>query len=71
MMNGRKVSHPIFEAYTGSWRLAAHIHVLKRLGWPIQRDNVSVELENTRQMGLYYLPEDLIDVMKGVGNDGA
>lgn len=35
MLQGKKISHPDFDQVTGSWRLAAHILILKKLGWPI------------------------------------
>jgi hypothetical protein len=61
---GIKVSHPKFEALTESWRLAAHIHILKRLGWPIQTEQIGwareLHDERKRSMAIYYLPEDLI-----------
>ena len=67
MLRGMKVSHPQFEEQTGSWRLAAHVHILKRLGWPVQKEEVKLEWqvddERKRHMGLYYLPEDLIALM--------
>lgn len=67
LLRGRKVSHPAFEALTGSWRLAAHVHILKRLGWPIKVDKLEFEGElqegRDRYMGLYYLPEDCLEIV--------
>jgi len=70
LLGGLKISHPDFETLTGSWRLAAHIHILKRLGWPIQTQEVKlewqVEDERKRYMGLYYLPNEILDLVHGV-----
>lgn len=69
MLRGMRLSHPHFESLTGSWRLAAHVHILKKLGWPIQKDGVSFALRdknNTSCMGIYYLPEDLLFMMKNI-----
>ena len=67
MLQGARVAHPDFEAVTGSWRLAAHVHILKKLGWPVQKAEVQLEWDDEearkRHMGLYYLPEDLIDLV--------
>ncbi len=62
MLRGTQIAHPTFEALTGSWRLAAHIHILKRLGWPVES-----RFQGKKRAGIvYYLPEDLIEMMKGV-----
>lgn len=67
MLEGRKISHPTFEAYTGSWRLAAHIYTLKRLGWPVQTEIEDFDDEDTnlnhRHMGWYYLPDEILDLV--------
>lgn len=67
LLEGRKVSHPVFEAYTGSWRLAAHIHLLKRLGWPIEKETGDFSEDDSnkqeRHMGLYYLPDEVLSIV--------
>jgi hypothetical protein len=35
LLSGERVTHPDFQATTRSWRLAASIDVLRKLGWPI------------------------------------
>lgn len=72
MLGGAKVAHPDFEALTGSWRLAGYIHSLKKLGWPVKTEHVSIpggdENMRGRSMVVYYLPDDLLDFIKGVQN---
>lgn len=70
LLEGRKVSHPTFVAHTGSWRLAAHVFMLKRLGWPVEKDAIDYEPHDSetpnRHIGLYYLPPVLLNMIKGV-----
>ena len=35
LLTGQRVTHPDFQAATRSWRLAACIDVLRKLGWPV------------------------------------
>jgi len=35
LLTGERVRHPDFQAATRSWRLAASIDVLRKLGWPV------------------------------------
>jgi hypothetical protein len=35
LLTGKRVTHPDFQAATRSWRLAACIDVLRKLGWPV------------------------------------
>jgi hypothetical protein len=71
LLRGRKVAHPDFEAVTGSWRLAAHVHRLKRLGWPVKMDEHPMEAYKdgvSRHFGKYFLPKELLEFMRGVQN---
>jgi hypothetical protein len=72
MLEGGKITHPHFEAITGSWRLAGYIHSLKRLGWPIETEHTSIpgndESDRNRSIVVYYLPDDLLDFIRGVQN---
>ena len=72
LLTGKKVSHPQFEVLTGSWRLAAHIYTLKRLGWPITKDMLPLagcdEQMRERHYDVYYLPDDLLNFIRGVLN---
>ena len=67
MLQGMKVAHPDFEAATGSWRLAAHVHTLKKLGWPVQVEYFNYDWDghkvDKRHIGFYYLPKELIELM--------
>lgn len=70
MSGGAKVAHPDFEAVTGSWRLAAHVHILRRLGWPVLKEEKPMapcdDTNHERSYALYYLSPDLLDIIKGV-----
>lgn len=70
MLTGKRLSHPQFEANTGSWRLAAHVHILKKLGWPVEIEDcdfADTDLhERQRHFGKYYLRTDLIEFMNGL-----
>lgn len=72
MMDGAKISHPEFEALTGSWRLAGYVHCLKKLGWPVETEHITVpsheEGMRNRSIVVYYLPDDLLEFMRGVQN---
>jgi hypothetical protein len=35
LLTGERMTHPDFQAATRSWRLAASIDVLRKLGWPV------------------------------------
>jgi len=35
LLTGERLTHPDFQAATRSWRLAACIDVLRKLGWPV------------------------------------
>lgn len=67
MLGDMKLTHPLFEALSGSWRLAAHIHILKKLGWPVITDQIDFDGEydegRQRHMGVYSLPDELIQLM--------
>ena len=70
MLNGSRLTHPQFEALTGSWRLAGYIHTLKKLEWPVHTEHVSIpgneEGDRNRSIVVYFLPEDLLEFMQGV-----
>jgi len=36
LLTGERLTHPDFQAATRSWRLAACIDVLRKLGWPVR-----------------------------------
>jgi len=70
MLKGKKISHPDFEVKTSSWRLAAHIHVLKELGWPVQTIEVIhyvAKKPKNRHIRRYYLTHDVIRKFLKVG----
>jgi hypothetical protein len=63
MLHGKKISHPDFENDTSSWRLAAHIHCLNKLGWPIQTIDVkhlTLKMPKTRFIHRYFLNKKFI-----------
>lgn len=75
MLGGKQISHPDFEGSTSSWRLAAHIFILKRLGWPVQTIEAihcAVKKPKRRNISLYFLSPDVIKRLRdmGVHHDG-
>lgn len=36
LLSGRAVDHLNFQEVTGSWRFAAYVEILRRMGWPIE-----------------------------------
>jgi hypothetical protein len=66
----RNISHPDFETYTGCWRLAAHIYILKKLGWPVKKQEIPTPKEENirkkKNMCLYHLPQDCIDFINAL-----
>lgn len=70
MLQGRKISHPDFEDKTSSWRLAAHIYNLNKLGWPVQTIEVEHLAEKKpvkRYIRRYYLAREVINKVKEMG----
>lgn len=68
MLGGATLCHPSFFAYTGSWRLAAHIHILRRLGWPIEKEEIEYDVEkdlNEKHMVKYSLSNEIRDIIQG------
>ena len=67
LLEGEKMTHPAFESMTGSWRLAAYIERLHRLGWPVRSDKVK---PNGRRwpIAIYSMPELVIQHMRGISN---
>jgi hypothetical protein len=41
LVNGESFTHPDWEARSRSWRLAASVHVLRCLGWPVRTLDIS------------------------------
>lgn len=39
-LSGRKLIHPQFQEICGSWRLAAAVYELKKMGWPITKETL-------------------------------
>lgn len=67
MLQGKCISHPDFEGETDSWRLAAHVHRLYRLGWPIKTRQVCFYATSKpckRRILEYYLPKEIIEKVK-------
>jgi hypothetical protein len=70
LLNGKTPTHPEFEGRTGSWRLAAYVLILRKLGWPI----ITIEIhwpspdDPNRIVAKYTLPgwvRDLVGVTHG------
>jgi hypothetical protein len=73
MLRGKKISHPDFEGKTASWRLAAQIHILKKMGWPIQTVGVChlvAKNPKARHISRYFLENKCImKARKHLGGD--
>lgn len=65
LLTGRHLTPPIFQDMTGSWRLAASVHELKDLGWPIQSSFVPAppSASRNRYMARYWLPSKVLRVV--------
>jgi hypothetical protein len=67
MLCGKKISHPDFEDSTASWRLAAHIFNLNKLGWNVQAietRHCAPQKPKNRRIYRYFLPRDIIQKIK-------
>ncbi len=63
MLQGKKISHRDFDNITNSWRLAAYILKLKKLGWSIEDENVinfSLKQSKIRYIKKYFLSSGII-----------
>jgi len=70
LLPGEMVSHPDFQSQTSSWRLAAYIHELRKLGWPVQTVEVrhcSIRRPLNRHIRRYYLPQDFLEMLRKLG----
>ena len=68
LLSGDVIDHPGFEADTGSWRLAAVVNDLRRLGWPIQSDVAPDTLHDgrPRTVARYSLSPETLAQLRGV-----
>ena len=63
LLQGREITHLDFQLTTSSWRLAAYVHVLRLLGWPI----ITIEILSPtpdcplRFIAKYAIPTSVID----------
>ncbi|HEX5359671.1 MAG TPA: hypothetical protein VFW49_01000 [Fluviicoccus sp.] len=55
LLEGKRLTHPIFQSFTGSWRLSAVIHDLKKLGWQIEWADISPRRAGKRPIRSYWL----------------
>jgi hypothetical protein len=72
MLEGKKISHPDFEGSTSSWRLAAHIYNLNKLGWNVQTIEVDHYTENkpkSRRICLYFLSYEHLKKLKKIAGE--
>lgn len=60
-LEGKRLDHPSFNEMTGSWRLAAVVKTLKKLGWPIATSRIPAPSANSpqREIALYRLPASI------------
>jgi len=70
MLTGKTLDHPGFERETGSWRLAAVIRDLRRLGWPVHAtDEAATATDGHRQdIARYFFSSDtLAELRQAIG----
>jgi hypothetical protein len=63
MLQGKKLTHPLFQNKTCSWRLAAHVHILKKLGWSVSSIEIPFYTEKkptSRNIHCYFFSSDVI-----------
>jgi hypothetical protein len=66
LLSGAAIAHPDFERETKSWRLAAYINDLRRMGWPIESDTETAG--EHRNIARYRLsPEALAELREVIG----
>jgi hypothetical protein len=65
MLKGETLNHANFINDTGSWRLAAVVHILKNLGWPIVSYEASAPTADSpnRYISFYFLPPKIIEAV--------
>jgi hypothetical protein len=69
LLSGRAIDHLDFQAVTASWRLAAYIDTLRRLGWPIEA--LTENAGDHRNVARYRLdPELLAELRAAIGFGG-
>ncbi len=67
-LEGRKLNHPVFDAETGSWRLAAVVFTLRNMGWPIETKDAPAPSANApgRTVAIYHLDAQYIAQAKAL-----
>lgn len=68
MLDGRKISHIDFQEVTSSWRLAAHIFKLTKMGWPVERIEVThttTHKPKYRRICRYFLSREILNKLTG------
>lgn len=71
LLDGKQISHPDFEDATDSWRLAAPIHDLNKLGWPVETVDIEFSASKkpkTRYIRKYFFTDDFIRNMKSINS---
>jgi hypothetical protein len=64
LLAGRTITHKDTWIEHGSSRLAHHIHILRRTGWPVvmvKREVTTTDSGRTAKIGVYSLPRESID----------
>jgi hypothetical protein len=66
LLSGAAINHPDFERETKSWRLAAYVNDLRRMGWPIESETEAAG--EHRNIARYRLsPEALAELRELIG----
>lgn len=66
LLKGQILNHLDFQRATGSWRLAAYIHELKKLGWPICSYEITQLVDSSlRFISVYYFESEMLTIILG------
>jgi hypothetical protein len=69
LLSGERLTHPEFERHTSSWRLAAWIHDLREMGWPVETvEVVSAHGRSARTIAEYLLPPSVVERVANRGS---
>jgi hypothetical protein len=67
LLDGESLTHRDFEDVTSSWRLAAYVHDLRELGWPVDTQEIAAPSPEcpSRVIARYSLPDWVQATVRG------
>ena len=68
LLTGERLTHHAFDRSTNSWRLAAYVHELRQLGWPVETEDLRVPSAESpsRTIARYSMPAWVIAGLREV-----